>query len=58
MLVLLHSTGVCDIVRVAQLRNVDRPDFTCELMQPQASASPLSDDNTLGNGLDLYIWGL
>lgn len=57
-LVLFHSTGICDIVRAAQLKNADSPDFTCESMQPQASTSGLSNDNSLGNALGLYIWGL
>ena len=58
MLVPCHSTGVCDIVRVVQLKNVDSPDFTCEFMKPQASTSGLLDNNSLGNTLDLYIWAL
>ena len=57
-LVLLHSTGVCDIVRVVQLKKVDSPDFTCEFMQPQAPTSCLPNNNPIGNALGLYIWGL
>lgn len=56
--VLFLSTGACDIVRVVQLKNVDSLDFTCECMQPQTSSSGISNDNSLGNALDLYIWGL